>query len=146
MTFSIEARVPYLDYRIVEAALALPDRLHVQDRLRKVALLRAARGITPVAVLSRRDRVAFQTPQARWLREALPSFAPMLERSYAEAHGFLRPGAGDRLTAAFVGGRLDDASLWRALSVELWLRRVVHGERLTLGSRATPSTMPATAA
>jgi asparagine synthase (glutamine-hydrolysing) len=138
--------VPFLDYRIVEAALALPDRLRVENGVRKVALLRAATGIAPPAVLARRDKVAFQTPQVRWLREALPTFAPLLERSYAEAHGFLRQGAGERLAAAFAGGRIDDASLWRALSVELWLRRVVHGERLELELREAPPTVAASAA
>jgi asparagine synthase (glutamine-hydrolysing) len=133
MTFSIEARVPYLDYRIVEAALALPDRLRVQDDLRKVALQRAAIGIAPAAVLARRDKVAFQTPQGRWLREAQPIFAPLLGESYAEADGYLLPGAVERTYAAFAAGRLDSNSLWRILSLELWLRRVVHDQQLTFG-------------
>jgi asparagine synthase (glutamine-hydrolysing) len=38
MAFGIEARVPYLDHRIVEFALALPDALKVQGRVGKVFL------------------------------------------------------------------------------------------------------------
>jgi asparagine synthase (glutamine-hydrolysing) len=38
MAFGVEARVPYLDHRIVEFGLALPDALKVQGRVGKVFL------------------------------------------------------------------------------------------------------------
>lgn len=132
MTFAIEARVPFLDHRIVEAALALPDRLRVQGDSRKVALFRAMDGIVPPAVLARRDKVAFQTPQPRWLRESLPLFARLLADSRAEADGFLKAGAGARLCDRFAAGRIGSDPLWRAISLELWLRRLVHREELEL--------------
>jgi hypothetical protein len=33
----------------------------------------------------------------------------------------------------FGSDRLSHAAFWRALSIELWLRRVVHGQRVSLG-------------
>ena len=36
MRFGVEARVPYLDHRLVEAAAALPDRLRIAQGFTKV--------------------------------------------------------------------------------------------------------------
>jgi len=134
MAFGIEARVPFLDFRLVEAALRLPDRLRIGPEGRKIALLRAMEGIVPPAIIGRRDKVAFETPQQRWLTESLPILTGILGPSVAEGDGIFRPRAGRRLMEAFASGRLAHGPFWRALSVELWLRRVVHGMRFDLGS------------
>ncbi len=120
MAFGIEARVPYLDHRLVELALALPDRLKVDGTLQKAGLRRALQGIVPDEVLARRDKIAFRTPQARWLR----TIAPVLVEgaSHAESAGLLASGRLTRSVAAFPAGRVADDHLWRLLSVELWLR------------------------
>ena len=69
MAFSIEARVPFLDHRLAEAALLLPDRLKIAGRYnRKIVLREAMRGIVPDSILARRDKVAFQPPEKRWLK------------------------------------------------------------------------------
>jgi asparagine synthase (glutamine-hydrolysing) len=120
MAFGIEARVPYLDHRLVELALMLPDRLKVAGTLQKAALRRALTGIVPDEVLDRRDKIAFRTPQARWLRAVAPSIAE--GPSLAEAAGLIRPGTLTSSVRAFETDRLADDHLWRLLSVELWLR------------------------
>jgi asparagine synthase (glutamine-hydrolysing) len=123
MAFSIEARVPFLDHRLAEAALRLPDRLKVGGRnARKIALREAMRGIVPDKVLERRDKVAFQSPEKRWLAEAEPVWLRLAQGSRAEAAGLLAPGAIRQAVAAFGAGRALSATLWRVVNLEMWLR------------------------
>ncbi len=126
MAFGIEARVPFLDHRLVEAALLLPDRLRVgRDGLQKVALRRAMAGIVPAAVLQRRDKIAFGAPQAKWLAGAQRTLSQLPVRRLAEQAGFVR----DRQTSSAFEGlfSLPDPWVWRVLAIEMWLRVVWAG-------------------
>jgi asparagine synthase (glutamine-hydrolysing) len=122
MAFAIEARVPFLDHRLVEAALALPDRLRIERGQRKVAVRLALEGLVPQSVLDRRDKVGFQPPQKRWLRESLPSLACLAQAPMAEACGLLATGSITRAMRSFEAGGLEDSHLWRILNIETWLR------------------------
>jgi len=125
MAFGIEARVPFLDHRLVEASLLLPDRLKIAGREQKIALRRAMVGIVPQAVLDRRDKVAFQAPQRRWLLD--PAFEARFQgRRRAESTGLLATGTIPRLFDLCRRGRVSDTLLWRAICVELWLDALGH--------------------
>ncbi len=71
MRFSIEARVPYFDRRLVEFAFGLPAEFKVGRGERKRVLRDFARTLLPVEVTSRRDRMGFATPAAEWIRGPL---------------------------------------------------------------------------
>jgi asparagine synthase (glutamine-hydrolysing) len=131
MAFSIEARVPFLDHRLAEASLLLPDRLKIAGRnARKVVLREAMRGVVPNAVLTRRDKVAFQPPERRWLTEAEPVWRRLAAHSRAEAADLLAPGATLEAIGAFAAGRMASAMLWRVLNLEMWLRGAAGEEPL----------------
>ena len=72
MAFSVEARTPFLDYRLVERAQALPVSQLIGDGWTKGILREAMAGIVPDPVRRRRDKLGFATPEARWLREIAP--------------------------------------------------------------------------
>jgi asparagine synthase (glutamine-hydrolysing) len=123
MAFGIEARVPFLDHRLVEASLLLPDRFKITGRdQRKIVLKEAMQGIVPNEVLSRRDKVAFQPPEKRWLTEAAPAWHRLASNSSAEAADLLAPGAILEAVQAFDAGRIGSSMLWRVLNLEMWLR------------------------
>lgn len=123
MAFGIEARVPFLDHRLIEASLALPDRLKI-DRFgrRKVILRRAMNGIVPNLVLRRRDKVAFQPPERQWLLESETTWRRLVRESRAEASGLLASGTLTKALDAFAGQNIGGNVLWRILNLELWLR------------------------
>jgi asparagine synthase (glutamine-hydrolysing) len=109
----------------VEASLLLPDRLKIAGREQKIALRRAMVGIVPQAVLDRRDKVAFQAPQRRWLLD--PAFEARFQgRRRAESTGLLATGTIPRLFDLCRRGRVSDTLLWRAICVELWLDALGH--------------------
>ncbi|MBN2010065.1 asparagine synthase (glutamine-hydrolyzing) [candidate division KSB1 bacterium] len=68
MAFSIEARVPYLDYRLVELLLNIPESLKIHagetKRLQKQALGK----YTVPEILNRTDKVGFATPVREWMQ------------------------------------------------------------------------------
>jgi asparagine synthase (glutamine-hydrolysing) len=70
MAFGLEGRVPYLDHRVVELGLALPDRLKVQGRTGKVLLRRWATRRLPKQQVDGRKR-GFGVPLAELLRGRL---------------------------------------------------------------------------
>ncbi len=70
MAFGLETRVPMLDHRFVEWALALPGRMKIFNGTQKYVLKRAFERLVPRDVLYRPKR-GFSVPLADWFRGAL---------------------------------------------------------------------------
>jgi asparagine synthase (glutamine-hydrolysing) len=68
MAYGIEARVPFLDHRLVEFALGVPGDLKVKGPVTKWFMRRALRGVLPDEVVDRRDKLGYPTPFGQWLR------------------------------------------------------------------------------
>lgn len=122
MAHSVEARLPFTDYRIVEHALRMPDTLKYSGGLNKVALRRVAQGRVPHSVSARKDKFGFSisatTQTARNLHKlchslsATRSFRERSIYSMREIEGFLssfRPTDGSHVSAAF---QLAQTELW----------------------------------
>jgi asparagine synthase (glutamine-hydrolysing) len=62
MAHSVEARVPFMDHRIVEYSFSLPAEFKVGDGDRKRILRDLGRTLLPPLVTERRDRMGFGTP------------------------------------------------------------------------------------
>ena len=124
MAFGVEARVPFLDHRFVEASLKLPDRLKIGGSEQKIALRRAMTGLVPRPILDRRDKVAFRTPQRRWLLEAMPKLRAFAAESKSEATGLVARGAFATALEGMVRPGASDAFVWRLLILEQWLRTI----------------------
>ena len=79
MAHSIESRLPFMDYRIVELCFSLPDEMKIRNGETKWILRRAMDGILPPQVRDRRDKVGFSTPEDAWFRS---EFREMTAVSY----------------------------------------------------------------
>ncbi len=71
MTYSIEARVPFLDHRLVEFSLGIPADLKIRGGEGKHIMRRAVEGILPREVAYRKDKLGYPTPFAAWSRTIL---------------------------------------------------------------------------
>ncbi len=68
MRFSIESRVPFLYTDLVEYLYSLPEEfLIAKDGTSKFVFREAMRGIVPDAILDRKDKIGFATPELAWL-------------------------------------------------------------------------------
>ena len=74
MANSLEARVPFLDHRLVEYTMSLPMSLKIKGGMPKYILKKAAEGIIPRDIIYRR-KVGFGAPVSDWFRNYLSSYA-----------------------------------------------------------------------
>jgi asparagine synthase (glutamine-hydrolysing) len=125
MAFGVEARVPYLDYRLVEFVFRAPNALRIGDGMGKRVLRQAARGLIPETVRVRRDKLGFTTPEATWLRgPARECVERLLQRPSPAFKNYVKPEAAWEIWAAFLrGAPVDTGLIWRWVNLELWLRQ-----------------------
>ncbi len=69
MAFSIESRMPLLDYRLAEHIFSLPLSMIMRDGWTKWIFRTAMEGALPKQVQWRKDKKGFVTPEGVWLRE-----------------------------------------------------------------------------
>lgn len=122
MAHAREVRLPFLDPRVAEFALSLPPAFLYGAGTTKRILRDAVRGVVPARVLDRRDKVGFETPEARWLTtpDALRLLGEVLLDPGARTAPLLERAP---LAADLDRGQLrDSGAAWRALNLELWLR------------------------
>ncbi|MBI2378992.1 MAG: asparagine synthase (glutamine-hydrolyzing) [Deltaproteobacteria bacterium] len=127
MAFSIEARTPFLDYRLVEHAFRLPNELKIQGATTKAVLREAMRGILPERVRLRRDKKGYPTPFGRWSRTGLREFiGDQLLSERARTRGVFDGAALSAAVEAHLAGHVDlTASVYQWLTVELFHRRFI---------------------
>lgn len=132
MAVSLEARTPFLDYRLVEFCAGLPGHFKVRwrTRTRKVVLRRAMTGVLPPEILTRM-KWGFGPPLEAWMNRGLvQTIRAIYAHSEAETHGLLEPGAVRNLLQRS-GSRVHDfytaQKLWSLLVLELWCRIFLGG-------------------
>jgi asparagine synthase (glutamine-hydrolysing) len=124
MSFSLEMRNPFLDYRIVEYGLSLEPRDLLHRGLSKWVLREAMRGILPPAIVERPGKQGFTTDEVDWLRRGeLGSEVEAVFRSKTAAdRPYFSPDALLRMLDSHRAGQRFEFDLWRAFAVERWLR------------------------
>ena len=71
MNFSIESRLPYLDYNLVEEALSLRNSEYIKEGESKYTLREIAKKIIPKSIINRKDKMGFVSPQEVWQKNEL---------------------------------------------------------------------------
>lgn len=69
MSQSLEARVPFLDHRLVEFSYNIPMEYKVKNGVAKYILKRAVEGIIPHHIIYRK-KMGFGAPMSQWLMES----------------------------------------------------------------------------
>jgi len=77
MAFHVEARHPFLDYRLVDFCMSLPDTMKICNGWQKY-LMREAMHEMPEAIRYRKDKKGYTTPQNKWLEQYKNEFADNL--------------------------------------------------------------------
>ncbi len=124
MAHAIEARVPFLDYRLVEYVLNLPDALKLHDGITKRVLRGGMKGLVPEKILNRMDKKGFVTAEEHWMRGAQAgAFAERIDEAIALAGGIITPAMRDVLSRVSAGKAEFSHHVWRVLSFGAWLKR-----------------------
>ncbi len=81
MAFSIESRVPFLDYKLVETIAAIPFEYKIRNGVTKVVLRDALRAILPEKIRNRYSKLGFVTPEDKWINENYEQYRRELENA-----------------------------------------------------------------
>ena len=74
MAFSLESRMPFLDYRLVEFVYSLPSTYKLRKGFTKAILRDSMKGILPDSVRLRRSKLGFATPEKEWMQNVHRSY------------------------------------------------------------------------
>ncbi|HEX2251558.1 MAG TPA: asparagine synthase-related protein, partial [Gemmatimonadales bacterium] len=125
MAFSIEARVPLLDRKLVEFGLSLPDHQKIQSGFSKFAVREATRGLMPDGVRLRRTKLGFAGADRRWLSGDLrPQVTDLIEGGL-RCERFIDPAPLRRWYRSPSHASASSeayGSLFRVLALEMWMR------------------------
>jgi asparagine synthase (glutamine-hydrolysing) len=127
MAHSIEARVPFLDYRLVEFIFSLPMNQIIRNGTTKFILRETMKGIIPETVRTRLDKMGFATPEDLWFREVLRDqvLEILNSRSFA-TRGYFNVGEVKKTFDRHCKGEKNlSSTIWRWVNLELWFRRFI---------------------
>lgn len=122
MAHSVEARVPFVDHRLVELALALGNDHKIVGADTKRVLRRAMTGVIPEMVRKRRDKLGFATPEQEWFRGPLREVIQQgVEATLRYFPDLLNPAGTRALVADMLQGRRPvDFRIWRIVNLGIW--------------------------
>jgi asparagine synthase (glutamine-hydrolysing) len=121
MANSLEARTPFLDYRLVEFAAGLPSHLKLKGLQTKYLLKRCMASKLPRAVLNRKKE-GFSIPMKNWLKQELrPLMQDLLSPARMKNGGFFNPSYVQRLMTDHLKGVANHShQLWSLMIFEIW--------------------------
>lgn len=123
MAFSVEARVPFLDHRLVETALEMPTRYKVHDGYTKRVLRDAMTGILPEKIKNRRSKLGFETPESLWIRENPEVFRQLYEAGLKALGSLVDTNRALQWYARETRiGQNVDRGVWRIISIGIWAK------------------------
>ena len=126
MAVSLEARVPLLDYRIVEFAVNLPPEMKIKRGETKRIFKRAMADRLPQAVLEK-PKQGFSIPLKHWLRSSLkPMMMDLLSVDKIQQRGYFN----DQCVSAWIADHLDGVEnhshkLWALMVFEIWSQEFI---------------------
>lgn len=137
MAYSVEGRVPFLDHRVVEFGMRLPDALKVSGKAGKVFIKRWAEGFLPREHLWKHKR-GFHVPVSEWLRGPfLDALAQRLPRS-AAIEAWCQPEAVQALLARQAARGDVTREVFSLLQFAIWYRLFVSEPGALPGAEEDP--------
>jgi asparagine synthase (glutamine-hydrolysing) len=124
MAHSLEVRNPFLDHRLVNAALSLTPTIKIKNGWTKYAL-RKAMSELPDQIRWRRDKKGFTTPDNNWLKSELK---PLIQNSFSKSilgeMGYIDSKLFLGYYDSFLNGApIYDKDIFRILCAELWMKK-----------------------
>ena len=122
MAHSVETRMPFLDHRLVEFSLKLPDRFKIRGAVRKYILREAFKDLLPVGIYKRYDKQGFTTPDELWLKQYPDWTRQQLEFAIQNSNGLIMDSILE-FYDAYLKNKFNDYTIfWRAIFFGNWLR------------------------
>ena len=123
MAYSLEARAPWLDYRLAELAGRLPASFKQHGRIGKYIFKKAADPYVPSDVITRR-KMGFSVPIGEWFRTSLKATFQSAVLDDAHLPSLLNVREVRRIWEEHQSGYYNhDRKLWNVLMLASWYSR-----------------------
>lgn len=126
MASSLEVRLPFLDYRLVEFSYSLDDKYKIRGGWTKYIMRKSCKKYLPKKIRTRRNKMGFPAPFDKWLRD---------ERYKEEIRNYLvafkeRNIVNDEKLDSYykehIEGKMDRSEvLFRVMMLEIWLENEI---------------------
>jgi asparagine synthase (glutamine-hydrolysing) len=122
MAHSIEARLPFMDYRLISLLFNLPANLKMNGHWNKFILREAMQGEIPEIVRKRIDKMGFPTSTSKWFASSLFNIVREIvhSRNFAERGIYNADIIADDLEKHRRGYIDISAELFSVLQLEIW--------------------------
>jgi asparagine synthase (glutamine-hydrolysing) len=125
MRFSIESRVPFLDYRLVEQTLSLQNDSYIKKGMTKYILRESMKSILPEKIRLRYDKMGFETPEDEWFRE--DCFVNMINEILNNPSDEFKKYIDTEITKKMYDRHLNreincSRDIWKWINLDLWLK------------------------
>lgn len=121
MLHSIESRLPFLDYRLVEFVLGLPDDFKIKNGVTKYILREALDDYLPKKIKERVSKLGFETPEEIWIKKNQEKFRALLNKSIELSNGLLNESVKQEFEDIVNGNTKFSFFIWRIISFGKWI-------------------------
>lgn len=125
MHFSLESRVPFMDYRLVERSLATNGDMIINKGYTKNILRDAMKGLLPESIRMRKDKIGFGSPVDDWFRDTkFRNFiTDLLNDNRTKNRGYIDTAACLNLYNKHLLGEVNiSKDIWKWINLEIWHR------------------------
>lgn len=120
MRFSLESRLPLLDYRLIERALVLPNKFKIKNGQSKYLLRKLSTKYIPEECLKMKKK-GFDLPTNAWMRKELNNF--VLDRLQSlKKRDIFNSDVIDKIYNQWSYGFRSFRSVWQLVSIENWFQ------------------------
>ena len=129
MATSVEARVPFLDHRMVEYSMTIPQQFKIKNGQPKYILKKAVEGIVPTNIIYRKKQ-GFAAPVNEWLRNEWSKFAEkrILDSTLVQQdvlrHDYIKSLIDQHRHRSIDAGQ----NIWNLLNLTLWYDYWIEGK------------------
>jgi asparagine synthase (glutamine-hydrolysing) len=118
MAFSVEARIPFLDHRLVEYIFSIPYDKLIKKGWTKHVLRESMKGKIPEDIRMRKGKLAFSVPQKEWLNEIKNNIIETFSID-VRSKRFIDS---QKVINTVKSGSFNDKLLYRAFAFEKWMK------------------------
>lgn len=126
MAFSIESRVPFLDYRLWDFVNHLGSEFKIRNGWNKWIMREGLKDILPPKIRQRRWKVGFTTPEVHWFRQSEREINEIFASASFNRRPYFKPDKIRKAYKEFREMKSDDSMVfWRIINLELWMRKFI---------------------
>lgn len=121
MAFSVEGRVPFLTKDLAEFVFSLPEEYILSSAgYTKKLMRKAMKNYLPAAILARKDKIGFETPEQQWIKSSPEWTLDVLNSNYNTSSGVNMKALTKEFNQIFSNKRTYTEEHWRYLNFLRW--------------------------